>query len=263
MAFRRTDQGKITWPRGISSEDRRFCREIYNSLTQHDLKRMPEFYNSVNIEQKNQVIIGCSGGLDSTVLAHAYVQKCIISPKIKNEYINTTLVYIDHNLRSSDEINKDIQHVKDLASKLGVLSSIIQVGVKEGNIQAQAREARYNALNQIAHTLNSTSIYIAHHANDVAETKLWQFLTGRPAIGIERAIVRDSVVFSRPLIDFTREDLVRYASIWSLNWQEDATNSTNKYTRNRIRHELIPWIEKEVNPGLVKMLGKLYDKLSA
>jgi tRNA(Ile)-lysidine synthase len=256
MPFRRTDEGKIIWPQGISSEDRRFCRDIYASLINHDIGRLPGTYAQAGLKHGSNIIIGCSGGLDSTVLAHAYVQRTILRPRLNDALISTTLMYVDHNLRSKDEIELDIQHVNYLANSLGVQSSIVKVKVQDGNVQAQAREARYDAMVRVAGQLDSASVYLAHHVNDVAETKLWQFLTGRQVIGINRTLVRNNIIFSRPLLDFTRDDLLRYAGIWSLNWHEDYTNSTDKYARNRIRHELIPWIEKELNPGVVKMLGK-------
>lgn len=259
MSFRRTDQGKIIWPKGISSEDRRFCRDLYTNLIYHDTIRVPHSYGCLGLKQGNQVVIACSGGLDSTVLSHAFVQRTIIRPKLNDNPITTTLVYVNHNLRPNDETNQDTKHVQTLAKSLGVQHQVASVRVQEGNVQAQAREARYDALALIARQKQYASVYLAHHVNDVAETKLFQFLTGRPVIGIHRTHIRNRVVFSRPLIEFTREDLLRYASIWKLGWSEDSTNATDKYTRNRIRHDLIPWIEKEINPGIVKMLGKTKD----
>ena len=104
-------------------------------------------------------------------------------------------------------------------------------------------------------------VLLAHHANDVAESRLFQFLTGRDTGGIREDFVqRDEeseqyVIFKRPLLSFTKEDLVRYAEAWGLVWCEDRSNSTNKYTRNWIRNKLIPLIEKDLNPGIVKMLS--------
>lgn len=256
MPFHRTDEGKILWPQGISSADRRFCRDIYSTIINHDIVKVQSVYAKTGLKQNSNVIIGCSGGLDSTVLSHAYVQRVILQPKINNQIISSTLMYVDHNLRSRDEINLDIEYVNNLAKNLGVHVNITSINVLEGNVQAQAREARYDAMVRVAKQLGSASIYLAHHANDIAETKLWQFLTGRQVTGINRVLVRNDIVFSRPLLDFTREDLLRYASIWNLKWHEDYTNSSDKYARNRIRHKLIPWIEKELNPGIVKLLGE-------
>ncbi len=205
------------------------------------------------MQQSNpgHVIVGCSGGLDSTVLSHAFVQSSIL----KYNQTNCTLVYVNHNLRTSHEIDLDINHVQQLGRSLGVNVMVSSVTVQKGNVQAQAREARYGALIGIAHELNAC-VYLAHHANDVAETKLWQFLTGRVVTGINKDHTRDGILFTRPILKFTKEDLEKYARIWSLSWQEDSSNGTNKYTRNRIRHDLIPWVESNVNPGVIRMLGR-------
>lgn len=240
MTFKRTDNSKIYYPSGISSQNRRFCRNIYNKLINYDLS---------NITTPN-TIIACSGGLDSTVLSHAYSQRCILKNDIKNLY----LMYVNHNLRVEYEIQKDISHVKSLAKSLNATHLIVKVKVQSGNIQAKAREARYDALVKEANKIKA-QVYLAHHANDVAETKLWQILTGRVITGIQPIINRDGINFYRPLLNFTRKDLLRYAKIWNLTWSEDCTNTTTKYTRNKIRNELIPWIEREINPSIVKKLS--------
>jgi tRNA(Ile)-lysidine synthase len=163
------------------------------------------------------------------------------------------LVYIDHNLRPRKEIVEDIRHVEQLAGQLDCQWVAVGVFLEPGNVQAQASAARYKALASSAET---RTILLAHHANDIAETKLWQFITGREPNGISAFLTRHGVMYARPLLPFTRVELERYVRIWNLTWKEDSTNGTNKYARNRIRQELIPWIQKELNPGIVKMLAK-------
>lgn len=196
----------------------------------------------------NHIVIGCSGGLDSTVLAHAHTCVRTIGP-----HIESTLVYVNHNLRTSEEIEKDIEHVNFLGKEFGMNVLVESIHITKGNVQLEARDARYGVLAKVASGLGG-SVLLAHHANDVAESKLFQFLTGREVIGITPWFSFNDVVFGRPLLNITRSDLERYASIWKLNWSEDSSNSTDKYTRNKIRHHLIPFIEKEINPGVVKML---------
>jgi tRNA(Ile)-lysidine synthase len=234
----KTDKGKISWPRGISSVDRRFCRRVYSTLCRKLLN-----YNG-------PFIIACSGGIDSSMLAHAISMTSII----ENNKVTKKLVYINHNLRKPEELLYDMNHVSLFADTLGFECICKSVLVKEGNVQAKAREARYNALSQIANECGGC-VLLAHNANDVAETKLFQLLTCRVVTGIQKNIIWDGVVFHRPLLNLTRQDIERYMKIWGLDWAEDSTNKTNKYSRNRIRRELIPWIEKNLNPGIVKCLS--------
>jgi len=271
MPFKRTDKGKVQYPNGISSEDRRFCRKVFNEMGEYiDVDGDPN--------AQKELIIACSGGLDSTVLAHVFAQMCIISGLKKNR---VKLVYVDHGLRNLVELHRDATHVINLAEMLGFNGEVIKVTLNEGNVQEQARIARYDALAAMAVQTSSgdyADVLLAHHANDVAETKLFQFLTGRKVTGIESNLswyiksehekdpnplvpkCEYTIDFFRPFLNLTRSDLERYARIWNLQWVEDSTNGTNKYTRNRIRHELIPWIEKNVNPGVINTLVGLHEK---
>jgi tRNA(Ile)-lysidine synthase len=247
VPFQRTDKGKINYPKGISSVDRRFCRRVYDAMA------LPSFL----VPCAQDVIVACSGGLDSTVLAHAFAMAKVLQP---GDGDRKHLVYVNHHLRSDPETTLDIELVKYIGDTLEYNTvDCVDVDVKKGNVQAEAREARYAALTNLAESYKAGVILLGHHANDVAETKLWQFLTGRCVSGIDQdgAWATDTwhVKLYRPLLTFTKEDLVRYALVWHLVWSEDETNGTDKYARNRIRNELIPWIAKEINPGIVKMLA--------
>lgn len=240
MTLHRTDKAKISWPVGISAAERRLCRRIYK-LIEPDTNH-------------NNILVGCSGGIDSTVLAHATAMTMQLNGNQAGRYI----AYINHGLRTAQEIEKDINHVTALSASLKFNSFSQRVYLEEGNTQATARSARYDALADVARKVGA-KVLIAHHANDVAETKLWQFLTGRPPVGINRVMVwgkEDPVIFLRPLLKITRNELLQYAKVWNLSWVEDSTNSSMKYTRNAVRKELIPWIEAYVNPGIVDMLAK-------
>jgi tRNA(Ile)-lysidine synthase len=250
VPFRRTDKGKIAWPKGISSEDRRFCRGIYGKM-EFFYRCVPNYRERIGCRPYEAgFVIGCSAGLDSTALTHIHVQtRTLMGASVKDD----SLIYINHNLRSNEEIAEDVRHVEKLAIQLGCGCCTVSVCLEPGNVQAQASVARYKALADNAQT---RTVLLAHHANDVAETKLWQFLTGREPNGMSAFLTRHGVMYTRPLLSFTRDELERYVGIWNFTWKEDSTNCTSKYARNRIRQELIPWIEKELNPGIVKMLSK-------
>lgn len=251
MPFRRTDVGHVTYPKGISASDRQLCRRFFDA-----------FLVLAHVDPPN-IVVACSGGLDSTVLAHACAKSRVLKPERSGKPVVLNLAYVNHQLRGDKEINQEIHHIFTIGNSLGYDdSTTLNVSIPEsGNVQAQAREARYAALSNYAEQKEAHTIFVAHHANDVVETKLWQFLTGRPVTGISRVSTRACasgwlIEVKRPLIDFTREEVERYASIWGLEWREDSSNETNKYARNRIRKELIPWVQKEINPGLVKTLCK-------
>jgi len=198
------------------------------------------------------ILVACSGGLDSTVLAHSVA----MTRTLKGSLCKAHIVYINHGLRPDDEIFKDISHVNSLGVDLKYSSiKFPRVHLRDGNTQAMARSARYDALTREARVIGA-KVLLAHHANDVAETKLWQFLTGRPTVGIEPSMIWDDTqLFLRPFLPITREELSTYAKAWSLEWSEDSSNSSDKYVRNIIRSELIPFIEDKINPGIIRMLS--------
>ena len=237
MALHRTDQNKIPWPRGILAGEKQLCRKIYATLEP--------------FRDDKQVIIACSGGIDSTVLAHAFAS----AHKLKGFSGRMHLLYVNHGLRPKDEIKLDVDHVAKLAVDLNYDGFFCRsVCVEDGNTQAMARKARYDAINKEAVFLDA-KVLLAHHADDLVETKLWQFLTGRGPTGISRTMTWDGEQrYYRPFLQFSREDLGRYARIWGITWVEDSSNSTDKYARNIIRHGLIPFIKDKINPGILKTL---------
>lgn len=244
MPFHRTDQNKINWPKNISSKERRHSRLIYREI---------DFYLSYN----QPIIVACSGGLDSTVLAHAVAQTITLS----GNHISKYMVYVNHQLRPQSEIDKDITSVTKTANdnKFYLYYPAIDIDTSRGgNVQEIAREKRYTTLALLGSIVcTGPIIFLAHHANDIVETRLFQFVTGRKVTGLRRLFKHNGATFIRPLLSFTRQDLEEYAKTWNIQWSEDSSNNTDKYSRNKIRHHLIPWIENNINPGVIKALSKI------
>lgn len=251
--MKRTDIGKIEYPAGLSLSDRRFVRSIITTLTKQ--------FNNVDL-----IVVSCSAGIDSTVLTHALSQALRIRPNNSlGKPIKATAVYFNHQLRDEEEISREILHTAELAKKLTYAVPSITLKVGEGpGLQLRARTARYEALRgfvtrEAATQASSfTLVLMAHQANDVAETKIYQFLRGKQINGIPawRKLIPDSNVYlSRPLLHVSRQDIERYARCFDLKWCEDQSNKKSIYTRNFIRNELMPMLTK-VNPGIVRMLGK-------
>lgn len=232
--MKRTDKGKITWPKLINGKDRKLSRNIYKSL---------------DLSNYDDIIIACSGGLDSTVLAHAVYQSMIMNG---NNHCKVSLAYINHNLRFKNEIQNEINHVSNLAKKLNFdfIFEEVNINKNSGNIQSQARNARYDKLCKL-----SKNILLAHHLNDDVETKLFQLFTNRNITGINYILKWKDSLFYRPFLKFTKQELYRYAKAWDILWVEDSSNKSDKYTRNLIRNKLIPLIENNINPNFIKSLS--------
>lgn len=254
--MKRTDHKRIEYPEGLSTSDKRFCRNLIKEVRDH-------------IDESNHVVIACSGGIDSTVLAHAVGQGLRINPftyfdlvgSLKGNKLKVQAIYINHHIRSNKETKKEENFIKNTIGKWVHAVEILDGRVKKGSgLQERARDMRYKALENHCNSSELEDVIVdvltAHNANDNAETKLFGFVTGRNSEGISKRTCRDWCRLHRPLLDFTRADIERYAKCFNLTWREDASNATDDYTRNKIRHHLIPWIEKNINKSVVKTLSK-------
>lgn len=254
--MRKTDVGKIIYPTGLSVAQRRRARSIITAIAS-------------TFDEAQVIVVACSGGIDSTVLTHALSQALRIRPTNKlGQNIVGTACYINHNLRP-EENKIEIEHVTQLNSNLSFNTPPQNGSIGYGpGIQMRAREIRYNLLHNVVLNYaekynsdsNGTRLWTAHSANDQAETKLYQFIKGIKPVGIRRKYkVKPLNKFSleRPLLDFTREDIEEYAKCFGLTWCEDSSNKTENYSRNKIRHSLIPWIKENINAGIVNSMKNM------
>lgn len=268
--MKQKDYNPIKYPKGTSAKDRRFVRRLITDVRK-------------KIDGFDVVVIACSGGIDSTVLAHAISQGWGINPFV--DYLNletnsnkfsTIAAYVNHKLRSEEELNKEIDFIKSNVGSWMTEESLVVDGdfdTSHGNIQDSARTIRYQLLNLACRKLSGITLPLvkakvskrialltAHNANDEVETRLFKYLTGRSDTGIlpKYELIIERLRFGaviRPLLHFTRKDIERYAEVFNLTWCEDSSNCTDKYTRNKIRHHLIPWIEENINPSVVETLS--------
>lgn len=209
-----------------------------------------------------RVLVAASGGLDSTVLAHALARARTRRPAA------IALVHVNHGLRGSAS-EADERFVAELAGELGLAfgSRRVQPGsLRAGRpsrarptLQEAARTARYAALAELMHELSGERLATAHHADDQAETVLLRLLRGSGPDGLagipERA---DGGRLVRPLLRLTRAELEAYARVHRLTWREDASNESPEYARNRLRRHL-PTFAGNFNPQWLRAIGDLAE----
>lgn len=201
---------------------------------------------SVNLSDK-KMIVGVSGGIDSIVLCHL----------LQAQNIPFEIAHVNYGLRGK-ESDVDEEFVRDFAESKKIVCHIKRLSEQEkaelanGNIQENARELRYSFFNYLLDESGQGFIVLAHHGNDQAETILHRFFRGGmfPALRGMKAL-RDNVL--RPLLEFNREDIEQYAGAMKLQWREDSSNTENKYTRNKLRNQIIPELNK-IYPGIVQSL---------
>lgn len=192
----------------------------------------------------SRVVVAYSGGLDSTVLLHLLATDFEFKPELQ-------AIYIDHQLQI--ESSQWAEHCSAVCSALDVSFEAIKVDVKAKSrkgLESNARNARYQALH---HQLNSGDILLtAHHQRDQAETFLLNLQRGSGVAGLAAMPYQKSVALAkcesathvRPLLYVPYRELFDYAVKHQLNWVEDSSNLDVKFSRNQVRHQLLPAFEQ-------------------
>ena len=190
------------------------------------------------------LVLGLSGGVDSVVLLD--VLERLQTP------LGVTLaaLHVDHQL--SPKSREWVRFCRVLCRTRGVRLRVVTVELERGNsIERAARDARYAALR----STRADHIVLAHNADDQAETVLLQLLRGAGVKGLaamplarrdEPLGLRPLRSIVRPLLDVPRADIERYAKLRKLEWVDDESNSDTRYTRNWMRHVVLPRIEERV-----------------
>jgi tRNA(Ile)-lysidine synthase len=200
-------------------------------------------------------IVAVSGGADSVALLRALADW--VEP--------LEIVHVNHQLRG-DQSDADERFVRDLANLLNLKCQCFSIDVAAqalhdgANLESTARQIRYDVLAQAAQESGANWIATGHTADDQAETVLHRLLRGAGmqglrGIAVEREL-RPGVRVIRPLLAATRDDVLELLNSLGQPWREDASNRDQAFTRNRIRHELMPLL-RTFNPAIVGVLDRL------
>ena len=169
--------------------------------------------------------------------------------------LRLSVLHVDHGLRPDSVADADF--VRRLAGRFGVPADVVRVTVKPGgSVEAEARAARYAALEAHATRLGAHRIAFGHTADDQAETVLMRMLAGAGVRGLAGIPARRGRIV-RPLLDTRRRELVAALQAVDLPWVEDPTNYDPKFLRNRIRHELLPLLDVSFGPDLATKLNRV------
>lgn len=191
-----------------------------------------------------QIVVGLSGGLDSTVLLHVMYRMQQKRPDL----FSLSAIHVHHGLQpAADDF---VRQCERFCAGLGVGLRVVRVSIPASDIsalgvEAAARRYRYQAFAD--HLPDHAVLALAHHRDDLVETALLQWIRGAGLEGLS-AMTRLSpmqlgsrrVVRWRPLLDQGRAELLAYAQAEGLRWIEDPTNTDTDLARNRIRHEVMP-----------------------
>lgn len=205
--------------------------------------------------EKSKLLLATSGGIDSMVLIHLFNKlNCSIA-----------LAHCNFQLRGLESFG-DQNFVQEYANANGIRLFLTQFDTEafandyKLSTQIAARELRYNWFYELLETENYDYILTAHHADDNIETFLINLSRGTGLEGLVGIPAQNNKII-RPLLPFTREQIVEYANENNIQWREDSSNASDKYLRNKIRHHLVPLL-KDLNPQFMESFQKTQSHLS-
>lgn len=214
--------------------------------------------NNNLIKDGDVVVVGFSGGPDSTTLLH-------VLNKIRTEKIidfNLIAAHINHGLRENAILDEEF--VKEYCDNRGIPLFIKHADVKQlaqdnkRGLEDMGRIVRYEFFEEVANNNDANVIAIAHNKKDSVETMLMNIFRGCGLTGLRGIEIKDGK-YIRPLINENRSDIEDYLATEGIKPRIDESNSDNTYTRNRIRNIVIPSIEKDFNPSFIESMRRLAD----
>lgn len=226
-----------------------------DKLLENKVLKTIEKYNMINNGEK--IVVAVSGGPDSICLLN-------ILNNIKDKLnIKIVVAHVNHSLR--EEADEETEYVKNFCKKLNIECYIKKVDIieiskknKVGTEEA-GRKERYDFFDEVFSKTKSDRIATAHNLNDNAETVLMNIIRGSGLSGLKGIEEVRDYKYIRPLIEISRKEIEEYCKENKLEPKYDKSNKENIYTRNKIRNILIPLLEKEFNPNIVKSISKLSE----
>ena len=211
-------------------------------------------------EPDEPVIVAVSGGVDSVVLLD------LMGRLPEDVKPNIIIAHVNHHLRGISDDEESA--VRKLAERYTVPVHVHHWRKEDhpdSGIENAARDIRYSFFKEIAQRMGSRAVLTAHHKDDQVETILMKLVRGsalEELKGMSDKRADGAVTVVRPLLPFKKADLLSYAGYRQLQWEEDESNTSEKYTRNRFRQSIIPLLKME-NPALEDHLIRLTEDLDS
>lgn len=226
-----------------------FLPGVFSLITRHDM-----------LSQTNGVVIACSGGADSTCLLHHLVPLC------RSRGLSILVGHMNHGLRGQ-ESDRDEAFVHSLAASYDIPCQVTRALPAGTSSTGQSPQARYRAvrlafLRELAVTTGYQRIALGHTLDDALETFFIRFLRGSGLSGL-RGMLPVSDMIIRPLLELQHRDVVTFLESHHLPWVEDSSNNEDYYLRNKVRHCLLPHIDRSFDGDLRHIFSRTIISLRA
>ena len=235
------------------------------------IKNTIEKYNL--IKEGEKIILAVSGGPDSMCMLNAFIN-LLKNDELKNckkaqseveKTFKIVVAHVNHMIRKEAEDDEKYVYEYCKKNKIEFYSKRIDVknlaNTNKIGLEEAGRKARYEFFNEILLKTNANKIAVAHNKNDKVETVLMNVLRGSGTQGLKGIEPqRENII--RPLIECERSEIEQYCKKNNLNPKIDKTNLEDIYHRNKIRNIVIPYIQKEFNPNIIKTIDRLSNIVS-
>lgn len=221
------------------------------------LQRFLQHWRSLLPHSPQKIVVALSGGIDSVVLLH-------LLQRVKG--LQLLAIHVNFQLRG-EESERDEAFCRQLCAEMGIALLVERVNTQQYaaqhrlSTQQAARELRYGIFEREKLNFQAPYIATAHHAGDSIETFFINFSKGCGLRGLHgiQALKNDIL---RPLLPFTRSEIAQYAQDNALQWAEDSSNASDKYTRNFLRLRILP-LFGELQPRYEQIFSENIRRLAA
>ena len=221
--------------------------KVFSFLEQHHM-----------IDPHDHIVMGVSGGADSVCLFFVLMEYA------KHIPLRLSVVHVNHNLRP--DAGEDAKYVEELCREYDIPFYLTEADVKgyaseeKCSEEDAGRRIRYEAFRRTAEKSGANKIAVAHNCNDRAETMLFHLFRGSGLKGLCGILpVRQGII--RPLLCLERDEIENYLTERQIVWRTDSTNGSDEYARNRIRRNVLPYVEQELVRGCVGHMAQTADIL--
>ena len=201
----------------------------------------------LQLEAGDSFLVAVSGGADSLALAAAlFIEAQPLA-------LNPIAITIDHQLQDNSHLQAErvVQQMKELGY-VQVLTKKVLVNLESG-LESGARDARYEALAKSAEETQAQKIFLGHNRDDQAETVLLGLARGSGARSLSGMAVENGK-YIRPLLAITRDEIEQACKEWNLDFWSDPHNFNSDFTRVKVRQEVLPYLEANLDPGISRAL---------
>ena len=224
-------------------------------------KKLEEFVEKNDlIHRGDAIVIGLSGGADSVCLLH------LLSELSGDWGLSLRVLHVHHGIRGG-EADRDAEFAEKMAAGMGLPFCLVREDVprlarERGlTVEEAGRAARYERLEEYREKTGADRIAVAHHRNDQAETVLFQLFRGSGPRGLAGIPAKRGFII-RPLLFAGRDEIREYLGSRGIPWLQDSTNGDLSYSRNRIRHDILPRAEEGINRQAARHIAATAEKMA-